>query len=172
MVMLSGSAGAAARVNGSGSASATGGSDQPGAHAACRFYVEIGSGDASPIKALFTEVSGLQIEMQVMEYEEGGTNNFIHRLPGRLKVGNITLKRGLTKSNEFLKWCMSVRVEKVERRNVTVVMYDVAGKPVVRWNFTGAYPVKWVGPQFTADSSSMAIESVELAHKGVSVDPA
>ena len=143
-----------------------------GAHAACRFYVEIGSKEGSPIKALFTEVSGLQIEMQVMEYEEGGTNNFIHRLPGRLKVGNVTLKRGLTKSNEFLKWCMGVRVQNVERRNVTVVMYDVAGKPVVRWNFTGAYPVKWVGPQFTADSSGMAIESVELAHKGVSVDPA
>ena len=105
-------------------------------------------------------------------YEEGGTNNFIHRLPGRLKVGNVTLKRGLTKSNEFLKWCMGVRVQNVERRNVTVVMYDAAGKPVVRWNFAGAYPVKWIGPQFTADSSGMAIESVELAHKGVSVDPA
>src|SRR5215204_1782080 len=142
------------------------------AHAACRFYVEIGNREGSPIQAVFTEVSGLQIEMQVMEYEEGGTNNFIHRLPGRLKVGNVTLKRGLTKSNEFLKWCMGVRVQSVERRNVTVVMYDVGGKPVVRWNFTGAYPVKWVGPQFTADSSGMAIESVELAHKGVSVDPA
>ena len=137
-----------------------------GAHAACRFYVEIGSKSGSKqIQALFTEVSGLQVEMQVTEYEEGGTNTFVHRLPGRLKVGNVTLKRGLTKSNEFLKWCM-----KLERRNVTVVMYDVAGQPVIRWNFANAYPVKWVGPQFTADSSTLAIESIELTHDGLTVD--
>ena len=137
-----------------------------GAHAACRFYVEIGGKDGGKqIHALFTEVSGLQVEMQVMEYEEGGTNTFVHRLPGRLKVGNVTLKRGLTKSNEFLRWCM-----KLERRNVTVVMYDSTGQPVIRWNFANAYPVKWVGPQFTADSSTLAIESIELTHEGLTVD--
>src|SRR5437016_8239237 len=70
-----------------------------GAHAACRFYVEVGTkGSGREIQALFTEVSGLQVEMQVMDYEEGGVNNYIRRLPGRLKVGNVTLKRGLTKS--------------------------------------------------------------------------
>src|SRR5215472_1741743 len=132
--------------------SQNGGSRSDGAHAACRFYIEIGKNDgAKQIQAVFTELSGLQVEMQVMEYEEGGTNTFVHKLPGRLKVGNITLKHGLTRSNEFLSWCM-----KIERRNVSVVMYDVAGKPVVRWNFTKAYPVKWTGPQFTADSTAMA----------------
>jgi len=151
----------------SASASASAGGATPtsgGGHAACRFYVEVGDG-GKQIQAVFTEVSGLQVEMQVMEYEEGGTNNFVHRLPGRLKVGNITLKHGLTKSNDFLKWCM-----KVERKNVTVVMYDVAGKPVVRWHFNKAYVVKWVGPQFTADSTSMALESVEITHQGLTVD--
>src|SRR5215469_1320957 len=113
-----------------------------GSHAACRFYVQIGSNDGSkPIQALFTEVSGLQVEMQVTEYEEGGTNTFIHKLPGRLKVANVTLKHGLTRSNDFLQWCM-----KLERRNVSVIMFDSLGKPVVRWNFSKAYAVKWVGP--------------------------
>jgi phage tail-like protein len=142
-------------------------------HAACRFYVEIGNREGSPIQAVFTEVSGLQVEMQVMEYEEGGTNNFIHKMPGRLKVSNVTLKHGLTKSNEFFKWCLTPATranQPVERRNVTVVMYDASGQAVIRWNFDGAFPVKWVGPQFTADSASLAIESVELAHRGVSVD--
>jgi phage tail-like protein len=136
-----------------------------GGHAACRFYVEIGDG-GKQIQAVFTELSGLQVEMQVMEYEEGGTNSFVHRLPGRLKVGNITLKHGLTKSNDFLKWCM-----KLERKNVTVVMYDVKGQPVVRWHFNKAYPVKWTGPSFTADSTAMAIESVEITHQGLTVEP-
>ena len=85
-----------------------------------------------------------------------------------MKVGNITLKRGLTRSNDFLLWCMNAALKKpMDRRNVSVVMYDVAGKAVIRWNFIKAFPVKWVGPQFTADSSTMAIESVELAHEGL-----
>ncbi len=138
-----------------------------GAHAACRFYVEIGGkGGGKQIVALFTEVSGLQVEMMVTEYEEGGTNNFVHKLPGRLKVSNVTLKHGITKSNDFLKWCMTL-----ERRNVTVVMYDVKSQVVVRWNFNNAYPVKWVGPQFTADSTAIAIESIELAHEGLTLEP-
>jgi len=143
----------------------------PTAHAACRFYVQVGEQSAA-LQAVFTEVSGLQVEMQVTEYEEGGTNNFVHRLPGRMKVGNVTLKHGMTVSNAFLKWCMKTNIGNWQRQNVTVVMYDVAGQPVVRWHFNNAYPVKWTGPQFTADSTAMAIESVEFTHEGLTVDPA
>jgi len=144
----------------------------PGGHASCRFYVGIGNGQGGKeIKALFTELSGLQVEMVLTDYEEGGTNNFVHRLPGRLKVGNITLKHGLTKSNEFLRWCLAAALEKpMDRRNVTVSMFDSRAQPVVKWNFMNAFPVKWVGPQFTADSTTVAIESVELAHEGLTVE--
>jgi phage tail-like protein len=141
-----------------------------GGHAACRFYVQIGDG-AQQNQALFTEVSGLQVEMQTMDYQEGGTNTFVHRLPGPLKIGNITLKHGLTRSNEFLQWCLSVPPH-LHRRNVTVVMYDAEGSWVARWHFRNAYPVKWVGPSFTADSTAMAIESIEVAHQGLTVEPA
>ena len=141
------------------------------AHAANRFYVEIGVFSMSPILAVFTEVSGLQVEMDVFPYEEGGQNHFVHKLPGRLKIGNITLKHGMTRSNDFLRWCMQPITEgNIERKNVTVCLYDQLGIPVIRWNFDGAYPVKWSGPSFTADSTTVAIESVELAHKGLSVD--
>jgi phage tail-like protein len=143
-----------------------------GSHAANRFYVSVGKGQgAKEIQAIFTELSGLQVEMVLTDYEEGGTNNFVHRLPGRLKVGNITLKHGITKSNEFLKWFLAAALEKpMDRRNVTVSLFDQKGKAVVKWNFMNAFPVKWVGPQFTADSTSLAIESVELAHEGLTVD--
>jgi len=144
----------------------------PGGHASCRFYVGIGNGQGGKeIKALFTELSGLQVEMVLTDYEEGGTNNFVHRLPGRLKVGNITLKHGLTKSNEFLSWVLAAALVKpMDRRNVTVFMYDSGTTPVVKWNFIKAFPVKWTGPTFTADATTMAIESVELAHEGLTVD--
>jgi phage tail-like protein len=141
-------------------------------HAANRFYVEIGrTKGSSDFQAVFSEVSGLQVEMQTTDYEEGGENNYVHKLPGRLKVSNVTLKRGLVKSNEFLTWCMKAALEKpMDRRNVSIVLFDQAANTVMRWNFLNAFPVKWVGPQFTADSTALAIESVELAHEGLTVE--
>ncbi len=142
-------------------------------YANCRFYVEIKNIKA----AVFTEVSGLQIETTVFEYEEGGHNDFTHRLPGRTKVSNLTLKRGMTISEgagkDFLAWCMKVMHGTIERQNISVIMYDTTGKDdpkaVVRWNFDGAYPVKWVGPQFQSTGNAVAIETLELAHRGMKV---
>jgi phage tail-like protein len=135
------------------------------AYPSCRFYVEI----EGTKEAVFTEVSGLQSEITVTEYEEGGNNGFVHRLPGRAKVGNVTLKRGLARSNEFLKWHMEIASGDISRRNVTVLMYDPAGKEVMRWNFINAYPVKWVGPQFEADKTAAAVETLELSHEGMTL---
>jgi phage tail-like protein len=129
----------------------------------CRFYVEINGITA----AVFTEVTGLQIETTVMEYEEGGHNDFTHRLPGRTKVSNLTLKRGMTKSDDFRKWCMEVMQGKITRRHVSVIMYDAKGTPLLHWNFIGAYPVKWIGPQFNSTGNAAAIETLELAHQGL-----
>jgi phage tail-like protein len=128
-----------------------------------RFYVKIDN----MTQADCTEVSGLQVETVVQDYEEGGNNGFVHRMPGRTKVGNLTLKRGITKSNEFFKWYADIASGKINRRNVSVIMYDTAGTELVRWNFINAYPVKWVGPQFSADGKTVAIETLELAHDGL-----
>lgn len=129
----------------------------------CRFYVEI-DGLA---QAVFTEMNGLQVETDVTEYQEGGNNGFVHRLPGRTKVGTITLKRGVTSSNEFFKWCQEILQGKVTPQNMSVVMYDAKGGEMVRWNFAKAYPIKWTGPTFSADGRTAAVETLELAHDGL-----
>lgn len=129
----------------------------------CRFYVEIGK----ERQAVFTEISGLQVETEVMDYEEGGNNSFVHRLPVRTKVSNLILKRGITKANEFFKWYAEIARGTITRRHISVIMCDTTGKELIRWNFTNAYPVKWVGPQFSADGSAIAIETIELAHDGM-----
>jgi phage tail-like protein len=128
-----------------------------------RFYVSI---DHIP-HAVFTEVSGLQLETVVFDYEEGGNNTFVRRMPGRTKVGNVTLKRGITKSNEFLKWYVNFMNGKIQRRSISVIMYDLDGKELLRWHFVNAFPVKWSGPQFSADGKAIAIETLELAHEGL-----
>jgi phage tail-like protein len=131
-----------------------------------RFYVLI---ESMP-KAVFTELTGLQIETEVMEYAEGGNNRFVHRLPGRTKVSNITLKRGITSSNELFMWYLDIAHGKqFTPRNLSVVMYDTAGREVVRWHFIRAYPVKWIGPQLTAGGAQAAIETLELAHDGIQI---
>jgi phage tail-like protein len=137
--------------------------DQHEAYANCRFYVQIDKVS----QAVFTEVSGLQVEMDVYEHEEGGNNGFVHHLPGRSKVGRLTLKRGMTKSNELFQWCLAVARGTIERRNLSVILYDTQGKELLRWDFVNAYPVKWSGPQFAADGSSAAVETLEIAHEGL-----
>jgi phage tail-like protein len=128
----------------------------------CRFYVRV---DGAP-QAVFTELSGLSLEMTVEDVEEGGENGHVHRLPGRCKVGNITLKRGLTKSNEFFNWSLEVAQGQIKRRHVTVILYNSDGTEEITWSFASAYPVKWTGPQFKSDDTTVAIETVELAHTG------
>ena len=134
---------------------------------ACRFYVHIDL-DGAP-QAVFAEASGLSIEVATEDVEEGGNNGFVHRLPGRCKVGNLVLKRGMTKSNEFLKWILDVAQGKITLRNLSVVVYNLDGSVSVSWDFLNAYPVKWTGPQLKADDRGTAIETLELAHDGFSL---
>jgi phage tail-like protein len=130
----------------------------------CRFYLRVGN----ETQAVFTEVSGLQVETTVQDYEEGGLNSFVHRLPGRAKVGNLTLKRGITKGNEFYKWYANVASGKIERKNVSLVIFSPTGEVIAQWDFEGAFPVKWVGPQLVADGTALAVETIEMAHAGLS----
>lgn len=134
------------------------------AHVSCRFYVRV-AGKAQ--RAVFTEVSGLQLETDVQEYAEGGNNGYVLRLPGRTKFGLLTLKRGATASNELFDWFADVLRGKATRQHVTIDMYDAAGGLVLSWSFRNAYPVRWVGPQFTAAGAAVAVETLELAHEGI-----
>ncbi|HNP73716.1 MAG TPA: phage tail protein [Kouleothrix sp.] len=130
----------------------------------CRFYLQI----EGVSKAVFAEISGLQVETEIFEYAEGGNNGFVHRLPGPIRVGNITLKRGLAGSDELFKWYMKIVQGKLDdRRNLSVLIYNTEGEELQRWNFIKAYPVRWVGPSLDANNSSVAIETFELAHAGL-----
>ncbi|MGI8856586.1 MAG: phage tail protein [Thermomicrobiales bacterium] len=138
---------------------------EPESYPNCRFYVQVDSITA----AVFTEVGGIQVETAFFDYEEGGNNGFVHRLPGRTKASNLTLKRGMSKSNDFFKWHADITRGKIDRRNVSIIMFDAGGNELMRWNLLRAYPVKWVGPQFNATGGQMVIETLELAHEGLDV---
>lgn len=128
-----------------------------------KFYVEISNIAA----AVFSEVSGLDAEVEVQEYPEGGQNDFVHKLPGRMKFTNVTLRRGMTNSLDFWDWFNSARTGKVDRQQIGIVLFDESGAERRRWTLERAYPVKWVGPGLKSEDNSVVIESLELAHEGL-----
>jgi phage tail-like protein len=142
---------------------------RPEAYVTYHFRVEIGKKEV----AAFKEFSGPSLEMEVFEYQEGGANGYVHKLPGRWKVGNITLKRGISRSDELWKWCQDALKAaasgtwNLKPRDVTVKLCDATGKDVVAWTFSQAYPVKWSAPTFKADENAIAVEELELAHEGL-----
>ena len=129
-----------------------------------RFLVEI----EGLVVSGFSEVSGLQAETEVEEYREGGVNEHTHKLPKGTKYTNLILKRGITDSNELWKWHQDVIEGRIQRRSGSIILLDQTGEEKWRWNFIGAYPIKWTGPDFKADSSAAAIETLEFVHNGIS----
>jgi phage tail-like protein len=119
------------------------------------------------VAAGFSEVSGLNLEIEVQEYREGGLNEFVHKRAGSAKYTNLTLKRGITVTHELWDWYWHVTQGIIQRKNLSVVLMDSAGEERVRWNFEQAYPVKWTGPDLRATANELAVESLEFAHQGL-----
>ncbi len=125
--------------------------------------------DGKNVVAGFSEVSGLQAEIEVQDYREGGVNEYVHKLAGPTRYpSNLVLKRGISEVEGGLwSWYCDVMQGKIERKDVTVTLMNSAGEEKVHWGFRKAYPVKWMGPGLRATASEIAVESVELAHMGL-----
>jgi len=135
-----------------------------------RFHVEIQGVNV----ARFAECGGLEFEQETLEYREGGLNSRTHRLPGRFRFSNLTLKKGIATDGKAL-WDWIEGVVKASNRGqltthtVTLTLYDVSGQnPMRTWVFHDAYPVKWSAVPFSAEQSVIAIETLTLAHQGMS----
>src|SRR5262245_38091881 len=116
----------------------------------------------------FSECTGLVVETEVLEYREGGQNEFVHRLPGPTKYPPLVLKHGLTEIEGLWDWHQDVIQWKVERKNGTIYLLNKRGLPVIWWDFKDAYPIKYTGPELRANSGEVAFESIELVHCGLS----
>ncbi|MCH1434217.1 MAG: phage tail protein [Acidimicrobiales bacterium] len=121
----------------------------------------------------FTEVSGLELNVATEDVEEGGVNGYVHKMPGRMSWPNLTLKRGLTKSDNLLAWIESVSGDglgrernKISRRTASITLLTDDGRPLRRWDFIGVVPVRWSGPSFAASGPEALVEELEMAHHG------
>ena len=120
----------------------------------------------------FSEVSGLTVEYDAVEYRDGASPEFTKvKMPGLRKFSNITLKRGIAPAdNEFFDWLNATQMNVPERRDLTIQLLNESHEPVMSWKVKNAFPLKVEGPSLKADGNEVAIESIELAHEGITVE--
>lgn len=113
-------------------------------------------------QAGFQEAGGLDVSIDSVDYREGGDPMHVRKLSGMSKYANITLKRGITDSDELWKWITTAVDGKTQRKNGSIILLDASGVEQLRWNFFNAWPSKWTGPALNATSTAVAIESLEI----------
>jgi phage tail-like protein len=141
----------------------TKGSERPDPVAELRFKVTLQP--ELPI-GRFSECTGISVEVETKEYMEGGSNDFVHKLPTRVKYPNLVLKRGITHEEALLQWFFESRFTP-SRYDMTITLMGPGTQEVRSWVFMNAYPVKWTGPNLNAGSNAVASEQLEIVHNGL-----
>ena len=116
----------------------------------------------------FMEVRGLGADLEVTPYAEGGVNDHVHQLPVRHSWSRITLRRGVVRDPGLFSWYVAGLTQSLgARRDGSLILLTAAGTPALSWTFHAGLAAKWVGPEFNALQSAVAVESLEIAHEGL-----
>lgn len=117
-------------------------------------------------KGHFTQCTGLGMKIEAIEYREAGGDPLqVHRIPGRVSYGDITLKYGVTASKVLWDWFMQGASGNVARQSVTVRMLSPDGsRDVAGWNLINAWISEWQGTPLDVSTSKLAIETVTLVY--------
>jgi len=135
------------------------------------FQIEVeGISDGASARGAFSEVSGLGVEIDVIEYRTGTEDTTVRKLPGLKKYSNLVCKRGVTGDTTFWNWLLAALQGNVQRATVRILLLDESRQEVLRWNVRRAWPCKWVGPDLNATGAEVAIETLELCHEGIELD--
>jgi phage tail-like protein len=137
------------------------------------YYFEASIGKFTGVDCLFSEISGIEMELENgTELKEGGNNSYVYTLPGRTKYSDLVLKRGIVpKSSALFSWCQKTiagnYTQKIETKDVIVKLLDENGTSLMTWNFKNAYPKKMaisnLNARATGDNAIM-IETITLAY--------
>lgn len=120
----------------------------------------------------FQEVSGLELETEVIEYRQGASPEYSpSKMPGMIKYGNIKLSRGVfAGDNELFEWFNTIALNNVERRDIMIKLLNEEHEPVVVWKIREAFPAGLKWDRLNASESKVFIEYVEIAHEGLTVE--
>lgn len=121
----------------------------------------------------FTEVSGLESRIEVIEFREGADTVFpVRKLPGKVSYTNIVLKTGITEDSSLYDWHREwvQREDSARRKLIRVVLLDGAGRERRSWKVREAWPAAYIGPTFNAATPAVAIQTFEIAHEGIDLE--
>lgn len=117
-----------------------------------------------PADFRFSEVSGLDVEMEMEAVKEGGQNRFTHQLPVRAKYSDIVLKRGMFFGSGIIMWCRQAMENfTFQPVNVLISLLNADHLPLNSWYVVGAVPKKWQVSGFNAMENSLVIETLTLS---------
>jgi phage tail-like protein len=120
----------------------------------------------TPNDVRFQEVSGLDVEMEMDTFMEGGQNRFTWRLPKRARYSDLVLKRGMFMGSGIVLWCQNAFENFVfEPTNLIIALLNDAHVPVQAWYVVNAIPKKWSISNFNAQENSVVVESITLSYQ-------
>jgi phage tail-like protein len=115
----------------------------------------------------FTECTGLEMTLDLEEYNEGGNNGTVLKFPKRAKYSELTLKKGITINTELFDWFYGFTQGAAKRKDGVITLRDSRHKPQTVWGFRRGLPSKYSGPQMNAQQSNVAIEAITITHEGL-----
>ena len=117
----------------------------------------------------FSECTGLEMTLETEDYEEGGNNGTVLKFPKRHKWGEITLRKGIGRNQDLFDWYYAFTQGVTVRRDGLITLMNEKHEPHTVWQFRRGLPVKYVAPQFNAQQSNVAIETLSIAHEGMTL---
>ncbi len=120
----------------------------------------------------FTEVSGLTIEHEKLEYREGSSPEYFKKAQiGMKKLSDITMKQGVFQNdNEFYEWYNTVALNHVDKRDITISLLNEQHEPCVVWNVKDCFILKLECTDLKSDANENAIQTIVLANNGFTVE--
>ena len=141
-------------------------------YGAYNFLVQVTgvAANGQDVQASFTEVSGLTVDIQPIDYRNGSEDIRVRKIPGLKKFSNLTLKRGITGHPEFWNWIKKSMNGQTQRAPGSILLLDENRQEVMRWNFDRGWPVKYTGPSLGATKNEIAMETLELCVEDLQID--
>ncbi|MCX2494513.1 phage tail protein [Pedobacter sp. PF22-3] len=133
-----------------------------------RFEVDLGT----ELKGVgFQEVSGMDVENQVIEYRKSNSPLFsTEKMPGLVKYGNVTMKRGIfVNDNVFWDWHAEIKMNLIKRRTVLIKLLDESGNVTMQWQLDNAWPTKISSTDLKSEGNEVAIDTLEIAHEQLTI---
>lgn len=123
----------------------------------------------------FSEVTGLRMETDSIEYREGGEPAIIRQIPGLTRSGDITLRRGLSRDQTLELWYAQIfdltgvtnlPPDPAFRRPLTIDVIKRGGVIAKSYTIFRCWPKSYTPGDFQAMESALAIEEVVLGNEG------